>query len=104
MGAIPQPQRELEKELNVALFACTMCSTRLTRAGSLPFLEQVQRVFAAMEQAHDDVKAAVNSFHGQLRMALWGSITHLLRLTIARMVSINSSSACSSLRSPATAA
>jgi DNA-binding transcriptional LysR family regulator len=49
-------------------------STRLTRAGTL-FLEHVRRVFAALEQARESVKAAANGFHGQLRVALSDGIT-----------------------------
>ncbi|USP11865.1 LysR family transcriptional regulator [Aeromonas dhakensis] len=66
--------KELEEELGVALFARTTRSTRLTRAGSL-FLEHVPRVFAALQQARDSVKAAANGFHGQLRIALSDGIT-----------------------------
>ncbi|MEN5397570.1 LysR substrate-binding domain-containing protein [Achromobacter xylosoxidans] len=66
--------KELEEELGVALFARTTRSTRLTRAGKL-FLEHVRRVFAALEQARDSVKAAANGFHGQLRVALSDGIT-----------------------------
>ena len=66
--------KELEEELGVALFARTTRSTRLTRAGSL-FLEHVRRVFAALQQARDSVKAAANGFHGQLRVALSDGIT-----------------------------
>jgi DNA-binding transcriptional LysR family regulator len=47
----------------------TTRSTRLTRAGKL-FLERVPRVFTALQQARDSVKAAANGFHGQLRVAL----------------------------------
>src|SRR3546814_2127846 len=61
--------KELEEELGVALFARTTRSTRLTHAGTL-FLEHVRRVFAALEQARDSVKAAANGFHGQLRVAM----------------------------------
>ncbi|ONT86748.1 LysR family substrate-binding domain-containing protein, partial [Burkholderia cenocepacia] len=46
----------------------------LTRAGKL-FLEHVPRVFAALQQARDSVKAAANGFHGQLRIALSDGIT-----------------------------
>ena len=46
--------KELEEELGVMLFARTTRSTRLTRAGRL-FLEHVQRVFTALEQARDSV-------------------------------------------------
>jgi DNA-binding transcriptional LysR family regulator len=66
--------KELEEELGVALFARTTRSTRLTHAGTL-FLEHVRRVFAALEQARDSVKAAANGFHGQLRVAMSDGIT-----------------------------
>lgn len=66
--------KELEEELGVVLFARTTRSTRLTRTGSL-FLEHVRRVFAALEQARDSVKAAAKGFHGQLRVALSDGIT-----------------------------
>src|SRR3546814_12432052 len=66
--------KELEEELGVALFARTTRSTRLTNAGTL-FLEHVRRVFAALEQARDSVKAAANGFHGQLRVAMSAGIT-----------------------------
>lgn len=66
--------KELEEELGVVLFARTTRSTRLTRAGKL-FLEHVPRVFAALQQARDSVKAAANGFHGQLRIALSDGIT-----------------------------
>src|SRR3546814_10178593 len=59
---------------SVVLFARTTRSTRLTHAGAL-FLEHVRRVFAALEQARDSVKAAANGFHGQLRVALSDGIT-----------------------------
>ena len=60
--------------MGVLLFARTTRSTRLTHAGTL-FLEHVRRVFAALEQARDSVKAAANGFHGQLRVALSDGIT-----------------------------
>lgn len=66
--------KELEGELGVVLFARTTRSTRLTRAGAL-FLEHVPRVFAALQQARDSVKAAANGFHRQLRVALSDGIT-----------------------------
>ena len=66
--------KELEEELGVSLFARTTRSTRLTRAGML-FLEHVPRVFAALEQARDSVRAAANGFYGQLRIALSDGIT-----------------------------
>ncbi|MGH7462138.1 MAG: LysR family transcriptional regulator [Longimicrobiales bacterium] len=66
--------KELEEELGVVLFARTTRSTRLTCAGAL-FLEHVPRVFAALQQARDSVKAAANGFHSQLRVALSDGIT-----------------------------
>ncbi|MDD1786477.1 LysR family transcriptional regulator [Burkholderia gladioli] len=66
--------KELEEDLGVPLFARTTRSTRLTRAGKL-FLEHVPRVFAALQQARDSVKAAANGYHGQLRIALSDGIT-----------------------------
>jgi DNA-binding transcriptional LysR family regulator len=66
--------KELEEELGVVLFARTTRSTQLTRSGKL-FLEHVRRVFAALEQARDSVRAAANGFHGQLRVALSDGIT-----------------------------
>lgn len=66
--------KELEEDLGAQLFIRTTRSTRLTRAGKL-FLEHVPRVFAALQQARDSVKAAANGFHGQLRIALSDGIT-----------------------------
>lgn len=66
--------KELEEELGVVLFARTTRSTRMTRAGKL-FFEHVPRIFAALQQARDSVKAAANGFHGQLRIALSDGIT-----------------------------
>ena len=61
--------KELEEDLGAQLFVRTTRSTRLTRAGKL-FLEHVPRVFTALQQARDSVKAAANGFHRQLRVAL----------------------------------
>lgn len=61
--------KELEEEMGVQLFARTTRSTRMTRAGKL-FLEHVPRVFTALQQARDSVKAAANGYHCQLRIAL----------------------------------
>lgn len=55
-------------------WCCSPRSTRLTRAGKL-FLDHVPRVFAALQQARDSVKAAANGFHGQLRIDLSDGIT-----------------------------
>ncbi|WP_261540455.1 LysR family transcriptional regulator [Burkholderia multivorans] len=65
--------KELEEDLGAQLFVRTTRSTRLTRAGRL-FLEHAPRVFTALEQARDSVKAVVNGFHSQLRVALSDSI------------------------------
>lgn len=67
----------------VVLFARTASSTRLTRAGK-QLLEYVPRVFAALQQARDGVKAAANGFHGQLHIALSDDITpsHLPALLV----------------------
>ena len=48
--------------------------TRLTLAGKL-LMESAPRVFLALEQARESVKAGVNGFHGQLRIALSDGIT-----------------------------
>ena len=66
--------KELEEDLGEQLFVRTSRSTRLTRAGKL-FLEHVPRVFTALQQARDSVRAAANGFHGQLRIALSDGIT-----------------------------
>ncbi|QNI00318.1 LysR family transcriptional regulator [Shewanella algae] len=66
--------KELEEDLGELLFVRTSRRTRLTRAGKL-FLEHVPRVFTALEQARDSVKAAANGFHGQLRIALSDGVT-----------------------------
>jgi len=66
--------RELEEDLGERLFVRTSRSTRLTRAGKL-FFEHVPRVFTALQQARDSVKAAASGFHGQLRIALSDCIT-----------------------------
>ena len=66
--------KELEADVGEQLFIRTSRSTRLTRAGKL-FLEHVPRIFTALQQARDSVKAAANGFHGQLRIALSDGIT-----------------------------
>lgn len=58
------------------LFERTTRSTRLTRAGQL-FLQHTPRIFTALQQARDSVKAVANGFHGQLRVALSDGITPL---------------------------
>ena len=61
--------RELEEDLGAKLFLRTTRSTQLTRAGQV-FLEQVPRIFAAVEQARESVRAIANGFHGQLRVVV----------------------------------
>lgn len=71
--------KELESDLGVLLFERTTRSTRLTPAGQV-FLEHAPRVFAALNQARDSVKAVAAGYHGQLRIALSDSISQA-RLT-----------------------
>lgn len=66
--------KELEEDLGVQLFIRTSRSTRLTLAGRL-LMESAPRVFTALEQVRESVKAAANGFHGQLRIALSDGIT-----------------------------
>lgn len=66
--------KELEEDLGIQLFLRTTRSTRLTQAGRL-FLEHVPRVFIALQQARDSVKAVAAGYHGQLRVALSDSIS-----------------------------
>lgn len=56
------------------LFVRTSRSTRLTRAGKL-LLGHMPRIFTALQQARDRVKAAANGCHGQLRIALSDGVT-----------------------------
>jgi DNA-binding transcriptional LysR family regulator len=66
--------KELEEELRVRLFDRNTRSTRLTRAGQV-FMEHVPRVFAALNQARDSVRAVSAGYQRQLRLALSGSIS-----------------------------
>lgn len=66
--------KELEEDLGMQLFFRTSRSTRLTLAGRL-LVESAPRVFTALEQARESVKAAANGFHGQLRIALSDGVT-----------------------------
>lgn len=61
--------KELEIELGVQLFERTTRSTRLAWAGQV-FLEDVRRVFSAVDQARANVKAAADGYHGKLRVAV----------------------------------
>ena len=73
--------KELEEELGIRLFDRNTRSTRLTRAGQV-FMEHVPRVFAALSQARESVRAVSAGYQRQLRIALSGSITqaHLTAL------------------------
>ncbi len=61
--------KELEYDLTAQLFERTTRSTRLTWAGQV-FLEDVRRIFAAIDQAKSNVTAAATGYHGTLRIAL----------------------------------
>lgn len=71
--------KELEEELGARLFDRNTRSTRLTRAGQV-FMEHVPRVFAALTQARDSVRAISAGYQGQLRIALSNSFSQT-RLT-----------------------
>lgn len=71
--------KELEEELGVRLFDRNTRSTRLTRAGQV-FMDHVPRVFAALTQARDSVRAVSAGFQGRLRIALSEGISQA-RLT-----------------------
>jgi DNA-binding transcriptional LysR family regulator len=66
--------KELEEDLGMQLFIRTSRSTRLTLAGRL-LIESAPRVFTALEQVRESVKAAANGFHGRLRIALSDGVT-----------------------------
>lgn len=61
--------KKLETELNTRLFERTPKGTRLTWAGQV-FLEDVRRIFLAVEQAKTNIQAAAAGYHGTLRIAL----------------------------------
>lgn len=71
--------KELERELGVRLFDRNTRSTRLTRSGQV-FMDHVPRVFAALTQARDSVRAVSAGYQGQLRIALSEGISQA-RLT-----------------------
>jgi DNA-binding transcriptional LysR family regulator len=76
--------KELESTLGAQLFERTTRSTRLTWAGQV-FLEDARRVFAALDQAKVNVKAAVNGYHGTLRIAVSdGMVPSRLAALLAR--------------------
>ncbi len=61
--------KELEYDLGVQLLERTTRSTRLTWAGQV-FLEDVRRIFAAVDRAMANAKAAATGYHGTLRIAI----------------------------------
>ena len=61
--------KELEYDLDAQLFERTTRSTRLTWAGQV-LLEDARRIFAAVDQAKANAKAAATGYHGTLRIAL----------------------------------
>lgn len=71
--------KELEEELGVRLFDRNTRSTRLTRSGQV-FMDHVPRVFAALTQARDSVRAVSAGYQRQLRIALSEDISQA-RLT-----------------------
>lgn len=68
--------KELEQDLGERLFERNTRTTRLTRAGHA-FKEHVPRVFTALAQARDAVKAASAGYHGQLRLALSDGVSQV---------------------------
>lgn len=71
--------KELEEELGVRLFDRNTRGTRMTRSGQI-FMDHVPRVFAALSQARDSVRAVSTGYKGQLRIALSEGISQA-RLT-----------------------
>ena len=61
--------KELEYDLGAQLFERTTRNTRLTWAGKV-LLEDVRRIFTAIDQAKANVTAAATGYHGTLRIAL----------------------------------
>ncbi len=61
--------KELEDELGATLFDRDRRGTRLTPAGSA-FLQDVRRVFSALEQGRENVKAIAAGLQGSLRIAI----------------------------------
>lgn len=61
--------KELERHLGVQLFERTTRRTQLTWAAKF-FLEEALRIFACIDQAKVNVKAAAAGYHGHLCIAL----------------------------------
>ncbi|RUI25688.1 LysR family transcriptional regulator [Pseudomonas aeruginosa] len=61
--------KELESELGIQLFERNPRGVQLTWAGSV-FLDNVKRIFAALEQARMDMRDVALGFRGTLRIAV----------------------------------
>ena len=76
--------KELEDELGATLFDRDRRGTRLTPVGSA-FLQDVRRVFAALEQGRENVKAIAAGLQGSLRIAISdGTVDQRLSAFLAR--------------------
>lgn len=74
---------ELESELGARLFRRDRRGTHLTYAGKV-FLDEVRRVFVALDNAKKSVKAAASGYRGTLRIALsdGAAIPHLAAILV----------------------
>ncbi|SDP34553.1 LysR substrate binding domain-containing protein [Paracidovorax cattleyae] len=66
--------KELEEDLGTRLFIRNSRNTHLSRTGQV-FKEHVPRIFTALQQAREGVKAVAAGYDGQLRVALSDRIT-----------------------------
>jgi DNA-binding transcriptional LysR family regulator len=73
--------RELESDLGVQLFDREPRGTHLTWAGEV-FLDDVRRVFTAVDQAKSNVQAAASGYRGTLRIALSDGVIPLRLVTL----------------------
>jgi DNA-binding transcriptional LysR family regulator len=73
--------RELESDLGARLFERTTRRTTITSAGAI-LLEETRRVFAALDQARDRVRAAAQGHRGHVRIGFYegGAQLRLARL------------------------
>ncbi|MGY6271824.1 LysR family transcriptional regulator [Achromobacter denitrificans] len=65
--------KELEDELGIVLFKRDRRGTHLTHPGCV-FLEEVRRIFMALDHAKQSVKAAASGYRSTLRIALSDSV------------------------------
>ena len=76
--------KELEDDLGAVLFVRNRRGTVLTEAGAT-FLQDVRRVFAALKQAQENVRAVAAGLSGSLRIAVSdGAIDPRLSALLAR--------------------